>query len=118
MRLLILTFSFLLTSLALAEVPTMPEAQDPDTKLITLPMFIKCGNIAPDQMLEENYGELGMLEGDAHIFISQEQSAEGKLRMFVDPNDRSYTIVFEIGEMSCLVMSGGNITPMVHGKEL
>jgi hypothetical protein len=101
-------------------IPTIPEAQDPEQRMVTLPAFIQCAPVAPDTMLEQGYNELGFLEGLGTMFISPSlQTVNGKFRMFVDPEDKSWTVMLEIGsELHCMVMSGEQLGPMVQGDEI
>ena len=102
------------------ETPEMPQPQAPETKVIPLPFMIQCTPVPADEMLKNLYGELGFLEGDASIFKPDGTPAQGKLRMFVDPEKpRSWTIMIEFGpELHCMVMSGDNIGPMVDGDAI
>ena len=118
MKWLTLFLSLLATS-ALAEdkIQSMPEAQDPATRIFPLPFVMQCGPVHPDQMLEQNYQELGFVEGDASIFAPSGQILPGKLRMFVKPGEpRSFTVMIELGpEINCMLTSGSNLMPMVQG---
>jgi len=102
------------------ETPEMPQPQAPETKVIPLPFMIQCTPVPADEMLKNVYGELGFLEGDASIFKPDGTPAQGKLRMFVDPEKpRSWTIMIEFGpELHCMVMSGDSIGPMVDGDAI
>lgn len=99
------------------ELPHMPVAPDPETKITTLPMYVQCAPIAPDTMLKENYNELGMLDGLGQIFITPDmKTMSGKMRMFVDPDEKGWTIMLEVGpDLHCMVMSGEDVGPMVQG---
>ena len=114
----LVTFLCLLTMPALAETPKMPQAQEPEKKVIPLPFMMQCTPVPADEMLENLYGELGFLEGDAQLFKPDMTTATGKLRMFVDPEQpRSWTIMIEFGpNFHCMIMSGENLRPMVEGK--
>jgi hypothetical protein len=101
------------------ELPEMPEVQDPETQIKTLPMFIQCSPIAPDTMLEQGYNEIGFLEGLGNVFITPKQLLPGTFRMFVDPDDKSWTVMLEVGpDLHCMVMSGKDLGPMVQGQKL
>ena len=106
--------------IAAQELPIMPEVEKPETKVIPLPFMIQCTPVPADEMLKNLYGELGFLEGDANIFKPDGTPAQGKLRMFVDPEKpRSWTIMIEFGpELHCMVMSGESIGPMVDGDAI
>lgn len=102
------------------ELPEMPEVQDPEQRMVTLPAFIQCAPVAPDTMLEQGYNEIGFLEGLGTMFISPSlQTVNGKFRMFVDPEDKSWTVMLEVTpELHCMVMSGEQLGPMVQGQRL
>ena len=102
------------------EIPNMPQAEEPGTKVLPLPFMTQCTPVPADQMLEELYGELGFLEADANIFTPNGTTASGKLRMFLSPDKpHTYTIMIEFGsELYCMVMSGENLGPMVQGEPL
>ena len=109
----------LVTSLAFAEEPTIPEAQPPARQIIALPFMMQCSPVPPDTMLLENYQELGFLEGDAKVFRPDMNTIGGKLRMFLRPDKpNSFTIMLELTpEVHCMVMSGENLGPMIHPED-
>jgi hypothetical protein len=88
------------------ELPIMPEAQDPEQQIITLPMQVQCVKVAPDKMLDEIYGESVFLWGEGSIFIPSGDTVNGKMRFFASPDEKTFTVVLEVGELSCLVISG------------
>jgi hypothetical protein len=98
----------------------MPLVEDPDQRVIPLPFVIQCTPIAADEMLNELYNEQGFLEGDASLFKPDMKTANGKMRMFVDPErPRSWTIMIEFGpSLHCMVMSGENLEPMIKGDAI
>lgn len=102
------------------KIQSMPQAQDPATQIVPLPFVMQCSPVHPDQMLEQNYQELGFLEGDASIFAPSGQLINGKLRLFVKPEKpRTFTVMFEITpEVHCMLASGTNLMPMVAGDEI
>lgn len=100
------------------EIPIMPQAEAPETQVFPLPFMLQCTPVAPDQMLEQEYSEIGFLEGDASIFNPNMAPVGGKFRMFMNPEKpRTYTIMIELGQgLHCMVMSGSNVSPMVKGS--
>ena len=106
MKWLATTFLCLLTIPALAEEPTMPEAQPPGVQVTPLPLITQCTTIAPDTMLDNNYGEEVFLWGKGSIILPNGRMLPGSMRMFLSPDDKTYTIMFEVGELHCMIMSG------------
>jgi hypothetical protein len=102
------------------EITEMPQVEDPAQKVIPLPFMMQCTPVPADEMLENLYGELGFLEGTAQVFKPDMTTANGKLRMFVDPDEtHSYTIMIEFGpNLHCMIMSGDNLGPMIEGTKL
>jgi len=96
----------LLTMPALAEEPTIPEAQPPGVQVTPLPLITQCTTIAPDTMLDNNYGEEVFLWGKGSIFLPNGRMLPGSMRMFLSADDKTYTIMFEVGELHCMIMSG------------
>jgi len=116
MKTLIATL-ILLSSFAYAEEQNphkfTPDA-DPSKQVIPLPFQIQCIPIPPYELLKDQYGEIGFVEGLGHLIKPDGSQADGKLRMFVDPgDDKSYSIFIELGTFSCMVMSGVHLRPMV-----
>jgi hypothetical protein len=88
------------------ELPIMPEAQDPEQQVITLPAQVQCTTVAPDLMLKETYNESVFLWGGGAIFIPGGNTVEGDMRFFADPEGKTFSVVLEVGELSCLIISG------------
>lgn len=106
MKWLATTFLCLLTIPALAEEPTIPETQAPSIQVTPLPIMTQCTEIAPDQMLGERYGEEVFLWGKGSIFLPNGRMLPGAMRMFLSADEKTYTIMYEVGELHCMVMSG------------
>src|SRR6056300_2074012 len=95
------------------EIPSI-KVQDPE--VIVLPILVQCSSEQPDEMLEEGYGELGFIDGEGVVFVAPEQILKGDFRMFLNPNDNhSFSIILEVKDMSCLIMSGQGVAPMMQG---
>jgi len=100
------TFLCLLTMPALAETPEIPQAQEPAAQVTPLPLITQCTTVAPDEMLANRYNEEVFLWGKGSIFLPNGSLLPGEMRMFVSPEDKTYTIMFEVGELHCMIMSG------------
>jgi len=106
---------WLATFLCLLTIPVLAAAED-TTQQIPLPFYMTCGPTPMDNYLLERYEEMPMLEGNAQTIIAPGKVAQGKLRMFVNPDTRTYTLVFEVAEqMFCMMSSGDSLAPAPIG---
>lgn len=118
MKWLATTFLCLLTIPALAETPEIPQAQDPGVQVTPLPLITQCTTIAPDTMLDNNYGEEVFLWGKGSIILPNGRMLPGSMRMFLSPDDKTYTVMFEVGELHCMIMSGDIKEMFAPGQKL
>ena len=111
MKWLAITFLAVLTQMAHAETAK---------RVTPLSVVILCAPYNTGEKLEEQYGEIGFLEGDAQILSPDPNRVYlGKIRLFLDPQDMSYTILFDIDdEASCFLTTGEQMTPIVKGDPL
>ena len=101
-------------------VLAMPLAAQETPKIYPFPSVMLCGLYNNgDRMLEE-YGEIPFVEGDAQVMSPNPgQAYSGRIRIFVDPNDYSYTIFFDLeDELTCLLTTGEKLEPIVQGSPL
>ena len=91
---------------ASAEESQTPEAQPPGVQVTPLPLITQCTTIAPDTMLNNNYGEEVFLWGKGSIILPNGRMLPGSMRMFLSADDKTYTVMFEVGELHCMIMSG------------
>ena len=100
--------------LCVLAIPALAQEQTP---IIPFPSTMLCAEYSDGAGLEEEYGELPFLEGDASVMAEQPGKAyQGKIRIFLDPNDYSYTILFDIqGTLSCMLTTGDRVQPIVEG---
>lgn len=105
---------------AFENTPAPENTDTPQTKIVPLPFMMQCTSVPPDEVLKYQYGELGMLEGDAQVFNPNMKVIDGKMSLFVNPDDpRSFTLMLELApDFHCIAMSGDNIQPRVAGTEL
>ena len=106
MKWLATTFLCLLTIPALAETPEIPQAQEPGVQVTPLPLITQCTTVAPDEMLANRYNEEVFLWGKGSIILPNGRMLPGSMRMFLSADDKTYTIMFEVGELHCMIMSG------------
>lgn len=81
---------------------------------VLLPLVTLCSPVEPSEGLFEKYGEQGFIEGDAMFYIPGNKTVNGKLKMFMKPGfeDNTFTIMFEVGPLYCMISSGKNILPV------
>ena len=94
--------------------PTLAQEQAP---IIPFPSTMLCAEYSDGLGLERDYGEIPFLEGDASVMAQEPGKAyQGKIRIFLDPDDYSYTILCDIqGTLSCMLTTGDKIQPIVNG---
>lgn len=102
MKWLATTFLCLLT--------TSAYAQEIPPGVITLPSVLVCGEYDPDnnEKLREEFGEIPFLEGKGQILTPDVSLAyHGKIRMFMNPETTSWTLMIDIEErLTCMVTTG------------
>ena len=115
MKWLATTFLCLLTITASAEPK---HAQEVDS--VVLPLVTVCSPLDPAPGLMKEFGEIGFVEGDATVYIPGGRTINGKLKFYMNPDftKNSFSIIFEIGELNCMIMSGENAIPMLEGDRL
>jgi hypothetical protein len=90
-----------------------------EIELQNLAIGVQCRPISPEAILEEQFGELPMLEGNAIVLGNGQQVLPGDMAMYVNPETKSYTIGFSVdNELFCVVMTGSNLGPAVQGNKL
>jgi hypothetical protein len=109
MKWLATTFLSLLTITASAET-----IQSQEINPIILPLVTLCSPLEPDLGLLEKYGEIGFIEGDASIYVPGGDVINGKLKFYMNPDfdTSTFTIMFQAGELYCMIMSGKEVQPM------
>ena len=105
------TFLCLLAMPAFAEVPE---------GTVQFPSSMLCGEYNEGAGIDNQYGEIPFVEGDAQVLSPDSNKAYGgKIRIFLNPETHSYTILFDInGELSCLLTTGEKLSPIYSGKPL
>ena len=115
MKWLATTFLSLLAIAAHAE-PKQAQEADP----IVLPLVTVCSPLDPAEGFKNKFGEIGFIEGDASVYIPDGRTINGKLKFYMNPdfNENTFSVVFEIGDVYCLIMSGQDAMPMLQGDRL
>lgn len=83
-----------------------------------LPLVTICSENPPETVLTERYNELPFVEAEGSIFIPGGQMVEGRMRMFLNPDRSSYTIMFTVKDsnLHCMIITGKNLIPSTHGE--
>jgi len=108
--------------LCMLAVPALAQDQQEEQTPMALqqfPMFVNCLPSSPEDMLLQRYGELPFIEGLGSIIIPGDRSLNGKMTMYLEPQGGTFTIIFQPTEdISCMIMSGSDIIPVVSGEPL
>lgn len=112
MKWLASTFLCLLTTVALAEEIPKGTVQFLSSML--------CGVYNEGDGMQDEYGELPFVEGDAQVMSPNPgQAYVGRMRIFLNPETHSYTIFFDIDDrLTCLLTTGNKLEPIYNGKSL
>jgi hypothetical protein len=101
--------------LTLALMPSLSQAQDALTlpPATILPLVTLCSPLEPDLGLYQKYGEIAFVEGDASLYIPGGKTVNGKLTIYMKPgfDENTFTIMFQVGPLYCMVASGRNALP-------
>ena len=98
---------------------TMTASAEP--QIARLPSALYCGPYEADMSnLKEQYGEIPFVQGDGEVLtLDPTMSYQGKVRMFLDPEDYSYSIFLDINEeLTCLIVTGEKIVPVISGNNI
>ena len=117
MKWLATTFLCLLTTTAALADKINTQQDIPGVTMLPVPT--PCGNIPLDETYLEKYGELRFLEGDAQIFAGPGQVINGVMRIFVNPDTKTFTIVLDIdGKLYCMLTSGKDLRAAMSGEPI
>jgi len=111
---------FTLVLIGLLSLSTQAASQEtlpPGTAI--LPLVTLCSPLEPDLGLYQRYGEIAFVDGDASLYIPGNKTVNGKLTIFMKPgfDENTFTIMFKVGQMYCMVATGKNALP-AEPKEL
>lgn len=73
---------------------------------VEIPMTLQCFGYDTGRALEEGFGELPFVEGDGDINLGNDKSAPIKFTLHVNPDNRSWTIMYELGDLHCVAAGG------------
>ena len=109
---------FALVLIGLLSLSSPAVSQSPPGTSV-LPLVTLCSPLEPDLGLYQKYGEIAFVEGDASLYIPGGKTVNGKLTIFMKPgfDKNTFTIMFQVGPLYCMVASGRNALP-AEPKEL
>lgn len=95
-------------------------AQDTTPRIIPFPSVMLCGAYNEGERMEQEYGELPFVQGDAQVMSPEPGKAyPGTIRIFLNPETHSYTIFFDLAdELTCLLTTGSKLEPIFNGERL
>ena len=106
--------------LCLLAMPALAEEQVQQQNIRPLPTVLLCSTQTSGEGLEKEYGEIPFIEGDAQVMSPAPGKAYyGTIRMFVNPETFSYTILFDLDDQyTCLLTTGDKLVPAYQGDPL
>ena len=109
---------WLATFLCLLAIPAAAQEEIPG--IVPFPSAMLCGVYNDGEKIEQEYGELPFVGGDAQVMsIEPGKAYQGEIRIFVNPETQSYTILFDLqDQLSCLLTTGNRLEPIYRGKPL
>lgn len=93
---------------------TAQEQQQLPPGTVLLPLVTLCSPIEPAEGLFKKYGEVGFIDGDAMFYIPGNKTVNGKITLYMKPgfDENTYTLMFNVGPMHCMISSGKNVLPV------
>jgi len=107
--------------LCMSAIPALAQDQQEQNPMAQqqFPMFVNCLPSSPEDRLLQLYDEIPMLEGQASIIIPGDRLLDGKIIIYLEPNGKTFTIMFEpTPDISCMITSGKDIIPVIPGEPL
>lgn len=107
--------TFLLLAMPALAQETLPSGT------IQLPSSMICGKYNPDLYdVYKEYGEIPFLEGTGQVLAPNfTQAYTGKVRMFLNPENGNFTLFLDIREeITCMIVTGEGMKPIVQGNPL
>lgn len=73
-------------------------------------MTLRCFDYESAHALKEGFGELPFVQGNGDINMGNEKSAAIEMTLFVNPDTRSWTQMYKLGDRYNCVSAGGEGT--------
>ena len=81
-------------------------------------IVVMCSEDDPKERLKLDYDEIGVIQGPAIVLGQGNAPIEGNLVLYANPETKTYTVTFEALQLHCIVASGTELGPVVHGDEI
>ena len=116
--------SILMTSFTFAQFNSQQQTL-PYGSIRKLPIMVFCGSVQNINMKMSKFNEIPMVEGNAAIEIPNAGLVEGGMRLFMNPQTKSFTYVFYLqppmvpnkaGIEACIQTVGKQLVPATQGK--
>ena len=80
---------------------------------VLLPLVTLCSPLEPNMGLFQKFGEMPFVDADAMFYIPGNKTVNGKITIFMKPGfeDNTFTLMFQVGPLYCMIASGKNILP-------
>jgi hypothetical protein len=84
---------------------------------VEIPMVLQCFDYNASHALEEGFGEIPFVQGNGDINMGNKKSAPIEMTLHVNPDNKSWTIMYELGDNLHCVAAGGEGTFRPAGIE-
>ena len=121
----------IITIIVIAMLSSVGFAQDvqptPPTSIRKLPVFVICGTVQDIELKIKKFKEIPMVMGDANIDIPNGGNVQGTMRMYINPETGTYSLIYyfkapfvpnDTGVQACVQAVGENIQPDLQGIEI
>jgi hypothetical protein len=84
---------------------------------VEIPMVLQCFDYDTSHALEEGFGEIPFVQGNGDINMGNKKSSDIEMTLHVNPDNRSWTLMYKLGENLNCVAAGGEGTFRPAGIE-
>ena len=84
---------------------------------VDIPMTLKCFEYNASHALEEGFGELPFVQGNGDINMGDDRSAPIEMTLHVNPDNKSWTLMYKLSDKLNCVAAGGEGTFRPAGIE-
>ena len=77
---------------------------------VEIPMMLQCFDYNASYALEEGFGEIPFVQGNGDINMGNKKSAPIEMTLHVNPDNRSWTLMYKLGDKLNCVAAGGEGT--------
>lgn len=74
---------------------------------VEIPMILQCFDYDGTHALEEGFGEIPFVQGNGDINMGNKRSADIEMTLLVNPDNKSWTIMYKLtNDMHCVAAGG------------